>query len=252
MTFIKRLFLERNPLPRMRMEISDYGAIYALGDVHGCLRELISAQKKIALDAQRFEKKKLLVLIGDYVDRGPNSKAVLDSLVKPPMDGFDRVALRGNHDDTFLRFVQNPRSHLDWLQLGGMETLRSYDIDADHLLGTRAGIDALVRQVEKTIPPHHLTFLQSLPVVLDMGSLVFVHAGIAPGVGIGDQRDYDLMWIREPFLEHGPKLPVKVIHGHTVSEEPFVGNGRIGIDTGCYATGNLTILRIVGDEMSFL
>jgi serine/threonine protein phosphatase 1 len=249
---IDRFFPGKRNRARIRLESSDYSVIYAIGDVHGCSRELVAAEKKIAADSQAYEGRKLLVLVGDYVDRGPNSRAVLDFLCKPPRPEFERVALCGNHDDKFLRFLKNPKGNLDWLQHGGRETLRSYDIDADYILARRSGLQGLIRRVAETVPPQHIAFLETLPIILEMGGLVFVHAGIVPGLPIADQQDEDLMWMREPFLSEGPKLPITVIHGHTASEEPVFGRQRICIDTGSFATGRLAVLRIFGDNAAIM
>jgi serine/threonine protein phosphatase 1 len=109
-----------------------------------------------------------------------------------------------------------------------------------------------VRIVKQAVPASHIDFLASLPTMLEIGPLVFVHAGIRPGIPLAEQTDQDLLWIREPFLSAGPKLPVLIVHGHTVQPEPDFGNRRVGIDTGAFATGRLTVLRIANGKAHVL
>lgn len=141
---------------------------------------------------------------------------------------------------------------MGWLDFGGAETLRSYGIDAEHTLKDGGGQAALFRMVEEAVPEQHIQFLETLPTMLTVGKLVFVHAGVRPGVPLENQTDEDLMWIREPFLSDGPQLSSLVIHGHTVTPEPSFASGRVGIDTGAYATGRLTVLRISQGKASIL
>lgn len=229
---------------RLSRKGSDFSAIYAIGDVHGCYAELLDAERRILRDAADRDGQKLIVMLGDYIDRGPNSSQVLDHLCRPPPEGFERVALCGNHDDVFLQFIDTPRDHMEWLELGGRETLFSYGIDAGHILQRSGGDKMLADTVCQTIPAHHVDFLQGLPSLLCVGRLVFVHAGLRPGVPLQDQIDEDLMWIREPFLSRGPDLPVLVIHGHTPAPEVMYGTARVGIDTAAFATGRLTVLKL--------
>jgi serine/threonine protein phosphatase 1 len=112
--------------------------------------------------------------------------------------------------------------------------------------------DEFGRILRETVPGHHVGLLESLPVALACGDLLFVHAGIRPGVTFEEQDDEDLLWIREPFLSEGPRLPLTVIHGHTAGNEPVFGKGRVCIDTGCYATGRLTAIRITADGSALL
>ncbi|MCM2473280.1 serine/threonine protein phosphatase [Rhizobium sp. CG5] len=229
---------------RLSLQGAAFSAIYAIGDVHGCYTELLGAEQRILRDASQRDGRKLIVMLGDYIDRGPNSSQVLDHLCQAPPQGFERVALCGNHDDVFLQFIKTPRDHMEWLELGGRETLYSYGIDAAHMLERSGGEKMLADTVRQTIPVQHVEFLEGLPSLLCVGRLVFVHAGLRPGVPLEEQIDEDLMWIREPFLSRGPDLPVLVIHGHTPATEVMYGTRRVGIDTGAYATGRLTVLKL--------
>jgi serine/threonine protein phosphatase 1 len=217
--------------------------VYAIGDIHGCFRELIALEARIRADAHGSDGA-LLVYLGDYIDRGPDSRAVLDHLCRTHGDGIERIMLCGNHDDAFLRFIRNPRDNMGWLEFGGDATLRSYGIDPMAYLNRGNDIDALGSVLREIVPQSHVDLLENLPVYLLCGDHLFVHAGIRPRVALGDQDDADLMWIREPFLTEGPGLALTVVHGHTAGKEPVFHNGRICIDTGCYATGRLTALRI--------
>ncbi len=230
-----------NKRRRLKMSSSDFDAVYAIGDVHGRIDLLEEAEEKIA-DLTARKGRGLVVLLGDYVDRGPNSKAVLERLTSPPNGNFERVCLCGNHDDVMAKFCASPLQNLNWLQFGGGETLRSYGIDISQYKLDAANEPELVEQLTASIPQKHLDFLADAPVALEMGKLLFVHAGIAPGIALEDQRDRDLMWIRQPFIADGPKLDINVVHGHTPFDEVDIGPNRVGIDTGAYATGKLSVI----------
>lgn len=239
--------LPAQPILRQRLTLAaDRPLIYAIGDVHGCHDALLALEERIRKDAaSHMAERPLLLYLGDYVDRGPASRAVIEHLAKPDHgDGIERIALCGNHDDTFLKFVFNPHQHLRWLDYGGDATLRSYGLDlADYPDRDRA-MHALGAALRRAVPQRHIDFLQNMPIAVSSGDRLFVHAGIVPGVPLAQQEDHDLIWIREPFLSEGPDLPLTVIHGHTAGREPVFGKGRICIDTTCYATGRLTALRV--------
>lgn len=217
--------------------------IYAIGDVHGCFRQMLDAEARIREDLKQSPGEAMVVYLGDYVDRGPDAAAVLDHLSKEHQDGLGRIALCGNHDEAFLNFIRDPLAWIYWLgpDFGGARTLASYGIDVEGVLEGGSGVLETVRDA---IPQRHVDFLASLPVCLQAGRYLFVHAGVRPGVSLEAQTDEDLIWIREPFLSVGPGLPLITVHGHTPSATPEFRPGRIGIDTGCFATGRLTVLKI--------
>jgi serine/threonine protein phosphatase 1 len=235
-----------------RIALSEQPAvIYAIGDIHGCLDKLKRLEASIAADAAAIEGDKLIITLGDYVDRGPSSAQTLRWLTSAPPAGFQRICLRGNHEVMFLQALSDPRSAVDWLRWGGRETLASYGIDADSFLSMSSKTRQQV--LESFVPEEHRTFLRDCPVMVSVGQWVFVHAGIRPGVSLAQQRDEDLFWIREPFLNKPHGLPQTVVHGHTPVEQPEVAPGRIGIDTGAFAGGPLTALRISSTgERAFL
>lgn len=229
--------------PRVRIS-TPYALIYVVPDVHGCYEELVDAEQRIVEDASAFgDARRLVVMLGDYVDRGPRSADVVEHLCRGDFQGFDRLCLCGNHDDVMLQFMADPERHAEWLDFGGDVTLLSYGLDVADLF--RRGRYRAVRDAAlEAIPREHLEFLASLPTLAVYGRIVFAHAGLRPGVTLSEQTDEDLMWIREPFLSQGAGAAVTVIHGHTVSVRPDIGPNRLGIDTGAYASGRLSVLRI--------
>lgn len=238
--------------PRLKLEPSDFAAIYAIGDIHGCITLMRSAYDNVLRDIPSGPGKKLVIFLGDYVDRGPDSKAVLEFLCQPSIEGVVHIALCGNHDAEFLSFLREPKINMGWLGFGGLETLRSYGVDAMHIMKNGGGASVLERTVKQAVPATHVDLLASLPTMLEIGQLVFAHAGVRPEIALNEQTDEDLMWIREPFLSKGPKLPVLVIHGHTISSEPDFGTRRVGIDTGAFATGRLTVLKFSQGKVAIL
>jgi serine/threonine protein phosphatase 1 len=244
-------FLNRPGATRSRQRIVDTGdhaAIYAIGDVHGRLDLLLRLEDAIVADAADRPGRKLIVMLGDYVDRGPSSAQVLDHLMAPPAAGFARVCLAGNHEEMMLDFVRRPSSDADWLAYGGIETLMSYGLDRDEiLLGMRSA--AGLRRLAAAIPQHHLDFVRGLPGMLTVPGYIFVHAGVRPGVAMEAQRDEDLFWIRHEFIGSEADFGGVVVHGHTPMRSAEITPNRIGIDTGAFATGVLTAAAISGGEV---
>ncbi len=232
---------------RPNLEPDEFPVIYAIGDVHGCYDQLLEAERRIREDTAIHAERALVVLLGDYLDRGPRSREVIEHLCRPAVTGHMRITLCGNHEEAFRRFLQKPEAFPEWSRFAGPETLASYGVDGAYLM-QHGGPAALDRALRDAVPAHHRNFLEELPSMLTVGDIVFVHAGLRPGVPLSQQRDSDLLWMREPFLSRGPELPMLVVHGHTPVHRPFFGNGRIGIDTGAFATGRLTVLRIMNRQ----
>jgi len=221
-------------------------AIYAVGDVHGCLAQLSLLQKRIIEDGTAVAGEKWVVLLGDYVDRGPNSAGVLDALLAPLPDGFRRIALAGNHETMMLDFLDAPTRNSRWLDFGGDATLESYGLRAKELM---SGTDrARNTRLSSHIPDEHIGFLRDLPLTLSVPGVVFAHAGLRPDVPVEVQAEADLLWIREEFFAAPPVPGRMVVHGHTPAVEPVVAPGRICVDTGAFATGVLTAVRLAQDE----
>ena len=205
--------------------------VYAVGDVHGCAERLVALHAAIAADlARRPVAVPLLVHIGDYVDRGPDSAGVLACLLDGPdlPDGVAVVNLMGNHERTMLDALAGDRpAGTDWLFQGGRPTLESYGIDPDGPRETWAA----------GVPAAHRAFLQGLALHHAVGGYLFVHAGIRPGVGLAAQVAEDLLRIRQPFLYTEQDLGAVVVHGHTPVKAPVVRPNRIAIDTGAVFGG---------------
>lgn len=221
--------------------------IYAIGDIHGRIDLFAALMDMIVADAASVaDRSPVLICLGDYIDRGPASDRIIESLIGPPPDGFQTHYLMGNHEDMMLQFIDGTGSADVWLNNGGEQTLAAYDC---------AGVEdpALIRQkLRANVPARHLAFLRSLKSHRQEGGYLFVHAGIRPGVAIDLQSDTDMMWIREAFLKSGEDFGKIVVHGHTVRPEPEIRANRIGIDTGAWRTGVLTCLVLDGEERKFL
>lgn len=237
-----------NRLPRLSLADRP-PLIYAVGDVHGCLEALTALEARILSDCEDTPGEKLLVMLGDYVDRGPQSAQVLDHLIDTPLPGFRRICLRGNHDAAMLAALEDPGSLDAWLGWGAEPTLASYGMNpAEIAMATGRG-RASDRQklLRSFVPDEHIAFLRSLPVLVSVPGYVFVHAGLRPGLALERQSDHDLLWIRDEFLDADHDFGATVIHGHTPAAEPSLYSRRIGIDTACFASGRLTAVRVGND-----
>lgn len=231
----------------------DGAAIYAVGDIHGRLDLLIKLQAMILADAERRKAdRRTVVYLGDYVDRGPDSKGVVERLIERPLEGFESVFIKGNHEDFLLRFLDDGSLATSWMLNGGMATLRSYGIDVFDPTRIEDRLNAARADLARTLPPRHREFLEGLALWHREGDYLFVHAGIRPGMPVEDQRESDLLWIRHEFLNSDADFGSVVVHGHTVVAEPETRVNRIGIDTGAVMTGCLTALAMVGAERAFI
>lgn len=236
---------QRSPaMARNRHELQWDGPIYAVGDVHGCLAQLQALERLIAADATPGPN--LIVMLGDYVDRGPASPEVLDHLAAPPPTGFERICLCGNHEAMMLEHVADPHVPSRWLDNGGLDTLAGYGIDAGRYQAASHG--EREDMLASHIPAEHLDFLQALPILVSSGPFVFVHAGIDPALPLPEQADETLLWMRHNRKTPEPTLDRIVVHGHTPAAAPVVLPGRICVDTGCFATGVLTAVRLIAGD----
>ncbi|KKB12018.1 hypothetical protein VE25_09550 [Devosia geojensis] len=234
------------PQPRQRLASASWPAVvYAIGDVHGCLAQLRLLHDRIFEDARGIEGDKLIVCLGDYVDRGPDSSGVLDYLGKPLPQDFRRICLAGNHEVMMLSFLDNPVPESSWLQYGGVETLASYGIDVNRFV-TRTARERLAL-LESHVPGEHVAWMRSLPAALVLPRTCFVHAGLRPGLPLAEQSEDDLLWIRDEFFDGEADLDTFVVHGHTPSSRPVVTEKRVCVDTAAFATGTLTALRLTED-----
>ena len=221
---------------------------YAIGDVHGCLDLLDRLLEDILADHDsRQPARGLLVLLGDLIDRGPDSAGVIDRLRHFDWARFRLVGLAGNHEEVLLKILAGDAGEVaGWLRFGGGETLQSYGVDPAEFEGMNP--ETAQKRIAQIIPADHRHFLEHLADSMRFGDYLFVHAGIRPGVPHDQQTLRDLRWIREPFLTDTRDHGMVVVHGHTISETVEEVGSRIGIDTGAYATGRLTALAIEGDK----
>jgi serine/threonine protein phosphatase 1 len=220
--------------------------VYAVGDSHGCadrlgLMHLLIAEHAAARPAAET----VLVHLGDYVDRGPDSARVLAMLRgRNPVPGATAVNLVGNHEQMMLAAL-DPRAEADvvtfWIDNGGGPTLESY------------GADPADPATWDAVPDDDIRLLRALRPSFALGGYFFAHAGVRPDVPLESQDVMDLAWIREPFLSWRGRLPAVVVHGHTPSQQgPEVLPHRIGIDTGAVFGGPLTCAVLEGRKLGFL
>jgi serine/threonine protein phosphatase 1 len=224
--------------------------IYAVGDIHGCAAELDRLLAHIVDDSREWRGECRIVYLGDYVDRGPDSKGVIERLLKP-LSGFSTTCLRGNHDQVLLDFLDNPSLFRTWRDFGGRETLLSYGVRPPLFDDVQAYAE-VCDQLRSAIPREHLEFLQQLPFFARIGGYYFVHAGVRNGVSLDEQTPEDMLWIRDEFLTSTDDFGAIVVHGHTPTKTPVQRGNRIGIDTGAYATGVLTAAVLEGSQCRFL
>jgi len=230
--------------------------VYAVGDIHGRLDLLHALLERIRADAATLPRggRCRVVFLGDYIDRGNQTRGVLDCLMAMPraLPEFEPLFLRGNHETTMLQFLDDLTAGPGWLTYGGVNTLMSYGIRPPVDVPPRARLAAVQRQLRQTLPQAHLAFLRRLAPYVVIGTYLFVHAGIRPGTALPEQRDEDLVWIRNDFLHSAADHGLIVVHGHTIAMEAESLPNRIGVDTGAYATGRLTAAVLEGDERRFI
>ncbi len=225
--------------------------VYAVGDIHGCAKLLDRLTAIIVQDSQAASVQRQIVYLGDYVDRGPDSKGVIERLLAPPPEGFLVQHLRGNHDQMMLDFLTDPAVFSIWKSFGAQETLMSYGVLPPRFDDVAAFEEARDRLAE-ALPQAHLQFLQALPLSVTIGGYFFAHAGVHPGIALHDQVPEDLLWIRDEFLNSTQDFGTVIVHGHSPTEEPVRRPNRIGVDTGAYATGRLTCVVLQGTSSRFL
>jgi serine/threonine protein phosphatase 1 len=231
--------------------------LYAVGDIHGradLLEQLLSLITADLKAGDPFEGPPILVFLGDYVDRGLESRACVDRLVRLADSAFEARFLRGNHEAAMLTFMSNPRGRAsgDWLTFGGLETLYSYGVAAPGAPNDPDALETAATALKAALPPAHMAFLAGLELHVRYGDYVFVHAGLRPGRALERQDEADILGIRDPFLNARNRFPFTVVHGHTPVGAVFRDSRRIAVDTGAYATGRLSAIRLMGEDMSVL
>ncbi|MEO9781799.1 MAG: metallophosphoesterase family protein [Sedimentitalea sp.] len=244
LNYLRRLFSHRNdddtfppPKPGVR--------ILAIGDVHGCAQQLDAVLRQN--DCER------VVFLGDMIDRGPNSRTVLERIFSLQEDNPQTVfALKGNHEDMALRFLDNPvRNGPFWLRNGGLQTLASFGLTGLSELSRQNALEDAAMKFRASLGREMAEWLQDLPARLQFRNVHFVHAGADPGRPMGTQDNASCIWGHPDFLRVARQDSQWVVHGHTIVDQPAIKNGRISVDTGAYATGTLTA-AVIDDGVTFL
>jgi serine/threonine protein phosphatase 1 len=208
--------------------------IYAIGDIHGQRTMLEDALDLIERDGGAGAR---VVFLGDYVDRGPDSRGVLDLLSQGLTEGRNWTCLKGNHDRLMEYYLDTPPRHdpyllvgFDWMheRIGGRETAASYGVTE---INGRRMFD-LADELRKAVPDTHMRFLLDLRLSCHSGNLFFAHAGIRPGVALDAQSETDLLWIRQEFHDDPRDHGALIVHGHTPIETPHHYGNRVNLDSG--------------------
>ena len=219
--------------------------IFAIGDIHGCLKELTLLHKKILTHSKFNVKNDILVYLGDYIDRGRESKGVIDQILKLKNNKIQTINLMGNHDEFMIDFLFNNKNNIEnWLNFGLDQTLRSYGIEVVDFIKDGFG-DDIIEQLRKTLlskmSEAHINFFKNLELSFSSEKYLFVHAGVDPKKTLEDQTKEDFLWSRsKDFFDKNFKSKKIIVHGHTPEKNIVNNSYRINIDTGCYLFGNLS------------
>jgi serine/threonine protein phosphatase 1 len=224
--------------------------VYAVGDIHGRLdlfEALIAAVEED--DAAAGPAETTVILLGDLVDRGPDSAGVIARAREWQRQRNVRI-LAGNHEEMFLKSFEKTETLRHFLRFGGRETVLSYGIDREAY--QTASVEDVQAMMEQAVPAEDRAFIEGFEDMIAIGDYLFVHAGIAPDVPLEEQRRQDLRWIREPFLSHPEPFGAVIVHGHTICDKPEDRGNRIGVDTGAYISGRLTAVVLEGTRRRYL
>lgn len=250
---LMRMF-DRAPPPAAKFPDGRVG--YAVGDIHG-RADLLTDMLRLLEDSAEADRREggapIVVFLGDYVDRGPGSAAVIDLLLQGHPHGFEVRYLKGNHEQMMLDFIAAPLANRPWTLQGGAETLMSYGVqppspvhakDEDWL--------AAAGTLRARLPAAHVAFIDALERYIVLGDYAFVHAGVDASRPIEKQTDADLFWARDAFIASKRRFSHRVVHGHTPVDRPFADQRRVAVDTGAYASGTLTAARFEGEDVTFV
>lgn len=228
--------------------------IYAVGDIHGRADLLKGLIEELAEDASHgdYEGRPILIFLGDYVDRGFQSKDVIDVLLGESLSRFETYFLKGNHEAAMIQFLSDPSIGPRWAEYGGVETLVSYGIRPPRARINMEEWTRVSEEFQAALPAEHRQFLGNLDLSVRIGDYVFVHAGVRPGMPLDQQTEQDLLWIRDDFLNDRHYLGAVIVHGHTPVQHPYRDGRRIGIDTGAYLSGRLTAARFEHESVEFI
>jgi len=250
-----KLFRPREKVaPQVPRSTPPETVVWAIGDVHGRLDLLAPLIAAVLEDlAQAKASRKVIVFLGDYIDRGANSKGVVDLLSQLKAQSVvETHFLRGNHEDRMEAFLTDPELGPGWCDYGGREALRSYGVLPPMLKTDAEGWAKACEDFNAVFDDGQRAFLAGQAYSVSIGDYFFAHAGAEPGVPLDEQDPQQLMWVRQSFLDHPVPFERMVVHGHTPVEQVHADHRRIGIDTGAYATGVLTGLRLEGEARELL
>lgn len=229
--------------------------VYAIGDIHGRADLLEILLKKIQADmaASEFESARpAIIFLGDYIDRGPSSRDVVDIILRLESSGQEIQPLKGNHEEALLQFLADPASGPAWFMHGGLATLQSYKIKIPDPSEGEAGLERVRLALIEALGPEHLAFFRGLKSSFIQDDYAFVHAGIRWGKPFAEQDETDLLWIRQDFLYTDGRAEYVIVHGHTPADSVYIGPQRIGVDTGAYASGVLSSMKLWKASQSVL
>lgn len=246
MARLRRLFSSPTPVPTAPpvFSLPDGMRVYAIGDIHGRSDLLQKMLVAIARDAAQHPGKRIVeVFLGDYVDRGMQSREVIDMLLVPPSISHERVFLKGNHEETLLAFLEDPTVLRSWANYGGYATLASYGIAIPPSMSPEK-MTILRDTFQKNLPTTHLEFLKTLRLTYQLGNYAFAHAGVVPHVPFAQQPAAQLLWIRETFLRHTEYFDHYIVHGHSPIAAPEVLHHRANLDVSAAPIDSLACLVI--------
>lgn len=242
------------PVAPTTPRIPDDEVVWAVGDIHGCLDLLKSLVEVILADAASIDaSRKVVIFLGDYIDRGPDSRGVLRYLIDLPKDvGIEWRFLKGNHEEAMLKFLDDPSFGPNWCEYGGDAALASYRLkppEMKHRVEAWARVSA---DLNHKVTTEEREFLETLEYSISIGDYFFAHAGARPGVALDRQSERDLMWIRGSFLDDETPFEKVVVHGHTPTKEVHADSRRIGVDTKAYQSEVLTAVKLSGSNLLVL
>ena len=246
---ISNLFRFKKRAPTPSAATPDDERIYAVGDIHGRLDLFDALLQQIDEDLKaRPRKKTSIILLGDLMDRGPESCGVVERAMALKSGSANIRFLKGNHEEVFLRALKgDPQIMRFLIRIGGKSTVLSYGISDDEY--NALDYEDLTALMMERVPQSHLDFLESFEDMIVLGDYVFVHAGIRPEIGLEEQTSSDMRWIRDEFLDYPDSFGKMIVHGHTITDDIEYRPNRIGIDTGAYASGVLTAIGLEGTEI---
>lgn len=248
--FFKKI-IKRTNAPRI-FSVPKNTRVYCIGDIHGQEDLLKDLHEMILQDSSEYLDDKVVVYLGDYIDRGLHSKEVVDLLLNQPLVDFKPIYLRGNHEQVLLDFLNvDANIAMEWFNFGGQATLLSYGVS---MTGIPFGekLNQLQQDLADKIPTEHLSFYTQLNYSYECGDYFFVHAGVKPKKSLKRQSELDMMWIRNEFLASKFQFKKMIVHGHSIVDQPEQKVNRIAIDTGAYNSGRLTCLVLEGEQRRFI